>query len=292
MDTVINLDKPKGITSHDAVMRVKRLMKTRRVGHAGTLDPMATGVLVICVGEATKFVSMITDMDKQYLAVMKLGQRTDTYDAEGAVTAEAGYGRITREAALEVIGRYLGRTMQMPPMYSAIKQNGTPLYELARQGIEVQRPRREIVITELELTSFEPPYIGLSVTCGKGTYIRSLIDDIGEALGCHAHMTELRRTRVGSFKIEASALPDEILQKTYSCCTIDQALIQLPQVALTGLELTRALNGGAVKCSTGAGLSDGQLVRISTGAGRFLGVGMVAGGVIKMQRMLQTGGKT
>lgn len=289
MNLIINLDKPKGITSQDAVTMVKRLLGLKKVGHCGTLDPMATGVLVICTGEATKVSSMIVDMDKEYSAVMKLGERTDTYDAEGRVIASANPSGITKEAVQEVLARFRGRIKQKPPMYSAIKQAGTPLYKLARKGIDVERPEREIEITGLELESFDPPYAGIRVRCSKGTYIRTLADDIGAALGCFAHLSELRRLRVGRFFSEDSALPGEIALKPSSTCTIAQALIHLQEVTLFGTDLTTVSNGGAVKPSIDAAFSDGELLRLNDPDGLLLGIGIYSSGVIKVQRLLHLG---
>ncbi len=292
MDILVNLDKPRGITSQDAVTLVKRILKVKKAGHCGTLDPLATGVLVICTGEATKIASLVTDADKEYSAELKFGTRTDTYDSEGRVIATADFSCVMKDAVLAVLGRFRGRIMQRPPMYSAIKVKGTPLYKLARKGIELEVPEREVEITRLELASFDPPHASILVECGKGTYIRSLIDDIGTALGCLAHMTGLRRLRVGRFRAEDAARPEEILSKPFSSCTIDNALLQLSEFAVEGPDLKRALNGGAVRVSACAGFRDGGLLRIKSPDGALIGIGVCSGGLVKMQRMFNLGGKT
>ncbi|HEX4462515.1 MAG TPA: tRNA pseudouridine(55) synthase TruB, partial [Polyangia bacterium] len=212
MNGVLVVDKPRGVTSFDIVAMTRRALGVRRVGHAGTLDPLATGVLPVCVGDATKLVPFLMGGDKEYEAEARLGVTTDTLDAEGQVTSEmdaAGIGRADVEAAL---AGFRGAIRQRPPMHSALKVNGQRLYDLARQGIEVDRVERPIVVHSLTLTAFESPTLALHVRCGKGTYIRSLVADLGAALGVGAHMTALRRTRVGAFTLANAVTPDALVE--------------------------------------------------------------------------------
>lgn len=202
------IDKPSGPTSHDVVAAVRRATGIKKAGHAGTLDPMATGVVVVALGRSTRLIRYIQDQEKEYLAVARFGVATDTLDAEGEVVHEEAmdFDRVQLEA---ILPEFLGVIQQVPPMVSALKRDGVRLYELARQGIEVERPPRPVEILELELTSFEPgeqPLVGLRVVCGKGTYIRSLADDLAARMGGRAHLTALRRIRVGRLAIEEFGL--------------------------------------------------------------------------------------
>lgn len=208
---LIVIDKPQGVTSHDVVEAVRRRLHTKKVGHTGTLDPMATGVLVILLGHYTKLSNKFTNFDKEYFAELTLGSTTDTGDIEGKITktfAEETYQRITRSDVEAVLAKFIGDGFQIPPMVSAIKINGKRLYKLARCGIEVPREPRKITINELELKGFVLPKISFRVACSKGTYVRKLCEDIGQALGTGAHQSILRRTRVGNFTIEKAVKLD------------------------------------------------------------------------------------
>ncbi|HHV12908.1 MAG TPA: tRNA pseudouridine(55) synthase TruB [Clostridiales bacterium] len=208
---IINVYKEKGYTSHDVVAKMRGILKMKKIGHTGTLDPDAVGVLPVCMGKGTKLVDMITDTDKTYEAVLKLGITTDTQDMTGTVLKEApvtaGYGQI--EA---VVKGYIGEYMQLPPMYSAIKVDGKRLYELARQGKEIERERRRVVIRDIRILGYSGAEheVTMSVDCSKGTYIRTLLHDIGEALGCGGTMKSLVRTAVGQFKLENALRLSEI----------------------------------------------------------------------------------
>ena len=191
-DGMINVCKEKGFTSHDVVAKLRGILHQKKIGHTGTLDPDATGVLPVCLGKGTKLCDMITDRDKTYRAVMMLGRTTDTQDISGQILTEKAVNvdeREVRDAAVSFVGDY----MQIPPMYSAIKVDGKKLYELARAGQEVERKARHVVINALNITEIQLPYVTMEVTCSKGTYIRTLCQDIGEKLGCGACMTELVR---------------------------------------------------------------------------------------------------
>lgn len=211
LDGVLLLDKPKDITSNDALIRAKRLFNAKKAGHTGTLDPFATGLLPLCFGEATKFSQDLLDADKTYDTVVKLGEVTDTGDTEGLVLRTAKVPSLTLSDIETVLDRFRGAIKQVPPMYSALKRDGKPLYEYAREGITVERAARDVIIHELRLVDWQMPFMTLSVTCSKGTYIRVLGADIGEAIGCGAHLVALRRTRVGELSL-SDAIELESLQ--------------------------------------------------------------------------------
>jgi tRNA pseudouridine55 synthase len=198
------IDKPAGITSHDVVSRVRRILGTRKVGHTGTLDPFATGVLPIAVNDGTKAIPFLDEGIKCYEALMQLGVVTDTLDLTGKVLRESDYSSVSEQQLLDIFARFTGPILQIPPMYSAIKQGGQPLYKLARMGQEVERAARPVEIHSIELLSFAPPLVSIRVTCSRGTYIRTLADDIGAVTGCGAALKELRRTASGPFEIAAA----------------------------------------------------------------------------------------
>ena len=208
---IINIYKEKGYTSHDVIAKMRGILKMKKIGHTGTLDPDATGVLPVCMGKGTKLVDLITDRDKTYEAVIKLGITTDTQDITGAVlkTSEV---TVEFEQIEKVIISYIGEYLQLPPMYSAIKVDGKKLYELARQGIEIERELRKVTIKDIRILGYskEEHEVTIVVDCGKGTYIRTLIHDIGETLGCGATMKSLIRTAVGNFKIEEALKLSEL----------------------------------------------------------------------------------
>lgn len=204
MDGIFNINKPQDLTSFDIVARVRRITRERHTGHAGTLDPLATGVLPICLGKATRIIEYLFNETKTYRAEIELGVTTDSYDSTGKVLKTADSSGVTRERLEAVLAAFRGPILQTPPMYSALKYKGTPLYKLAREGLEVARESRPVHIYKLEITDWHLPYFSLEVICGKGTYIRSLAQDIGEALGCGAVMKNLVRTRVGPFTLEES----------------------------------------------------------------------------------------
>jgi tRNA pseudouridine55 synthase len=209
LNGVLIIDKPQGWTSHDVVAWVRKVLRIRKVGHGGTLDPLATGVLPIYLGEATKLVPFNLDGIKEYIATMKLGQETDTLDADGRIIAEMEGFLCTRQTVEEVLNRFRGRIRQRPPLYSAVKQQGVPLYKRARSGETPEVAEREAVVHALLLKGFSFPLVTLEIVCGRGTYIRSLCADMGRALGCGAHLVELRRTRSGRFGLDqAMSLED------------------------------------------------------------------------------------
>lgn len=204
MNGIFNIDKPSGWTSHDVVARVRRITGQKRVGHAGTLDPIATGVLPVVLGTATRLVEYLADADKAYRATLVLGATTDTYDREGTLTPNANALMPPREEVETALEQFRGEIEQLPPMHSAIKVGGKKLYELARQGIEVERQPRKVTISNLQLETYRPPTLQIFVECSKGTYIRSLAHDLGTALGTGAYLEALIRTRHGPFTLEGA----------------------------------------------------------------------------------------
>ncbi len=239
MNGVLIIDKPWGITSFDVIRRVRRILGTKKVGHAGTLDPIATGVLVVLVGKACKLSDMLLCENKRYIADFILGIRTDTYDTDGDVIDKCEAD--VSEGELEnVISGFLGEQMQIPPMYSAIKKDGIRLYELARRGEEIERPPRRISIHSIEKIGENK----LDICCSKGTYIRSLIHDIGEKLGCGAVMSGLRRTESGRFSISDAVTLEQLEEKGFEACglTIDQCL-DVPCIYVSDINAKKIKNG-------------------------------------------------
>ncbi|MFO8027142.1 MAG: tRNA pseudouridine(55) synthase TruB [Opitutales bacterium] len=199
---ILLVDKPQGITSHDVVSKLRRVFHIKKIGHAGTLDPMATGLLVMLVGKATKVSQFLMSMDKEYTGTIRLGQITDSQDADGEIVEELPVPELVAENVLKEMKSFIGDQYQTPPMFSAKKINGQKLYKLARQGKTVEREPRVINISKFELTRLEPPEIDFLVACSKGTYVRTIAHDLGERLGCGGHLSGLRRTGVGQFRIE------------------------------------------------------------------------------------------
>ena len=288
MDGVLVIDKPKGPTSFDVVRQVRGLLRVKKVGHTGTLDPMATGVLPLCLGEATKVAGFITEGDKAYDAVVRLGAETDTQDAEGKVVAEAPVPALTAALLEEVLGRFRGSFDQVPPMYSAVKVGGKRLYELARAGEEVERASRHVTVYELVLRDFSANQLRLSVRCSKGFFVRTLAYDIGRALGCGAHLEALRRTTSGPFTL-AQALPladlaelarePEALAKRL--VPISQALTDLPAVQVSAADAARVSHGVPVEAPAHPGR-----VRVVGPSDALLAVAEVVRGRLRYLRVL------
>lgn len=247
------VDKPSGVTSFSIVSLARRLTGVRRVGHAGTLDPLASGVLPIAVGVAARLIEYLDEDRKTYLATVRLGIATDTYDAEGAVTAEAGASDVDEAAVRDALRSFVGVIEQTPPVYSAIKVAGKPLYRYARAGGEVPRPRaRTVRIDAIELLRFEPPVVEFEVRCGGGTYIRSLAHDLGGRLGCGAHLAALRRTRSGGFGIGDAHTPEALREAAEGGCledlllAPDRAVERLPAAILGGARTRDVADGREV----------------------------------------------
>lgn len=212
IDGVLVVDKPMGPTSHDIVARIRRRFRLRKVGHGGTLDPMATGLLIILLGRGTKLSSLFSGSDKTYEGTMRLGVSTNTQDAQGEVTAERDFSSVTLEGMEEALKEFKGDIFQTPPMVSAVKVDGVPLYKHARKGREVERKARLIHIYEFKITGFQPPLAEFRVRCTKGTYVRTLCSDLGDRLGCGAHLERLRRTRSGDMDVESACQVAELME--------------------------------------------------------------------------------
>ncbi|MFO7576188.1 MAG: tRNA pseudouridine(55) synthase TruB [Pelovirga sp.] len=268
MHGLLLIDKPAGVTSHDVVQKIRRICATRKVGHAGTLDPLATGVLVVAVGDATKILQFLFTDEKSYRAVFKLGETTDTYDAQGTVLLRRPLPLLDEGTLETACQSFRGEISQLPPMYSALKSNGVPLYRLARQGKEIAREPRQIRITRLQVIAVAPPEVTIEVDCSKGTYIRSLVHDLGEQLGCGAHLTALRRLRSGRFGIDQcyslaalAALPDPAT----ALLGLGEALADYP-VVRPDQDALAALSFGIPplqeRCLSETPLADGDLVRL------------------------------
>lgn len=229
LDGVLLLDKPEGLSSNHALQRAKRTVDARKAGHTGTLDPFATGLLVLCMGKATKISGKMLDADKRYLATISFGAETDSGDLTGTVVTQAGedFAGVERDALEQAIAGFRGEIQQIPPMYSALKRDGVPLYKYAREGIELERPPRTVTIHRLDLLSCEGRQAVIDVECSKGTYIRTLAQDIGRALGCGAHLVALRRTRIGPFSLD-DAMTLEQLQAMPTPAQVLLPLDKLP----------------------------------------------------------------
>lgn len=270
------IDKPAGWTSHDVVAYLRRVLKLKKIGHTGTLDPMATGVLVLCLGAFTRLSSYITAADKSYSAVLHLGIETDTFDADGQIVAQNPAVPQNIACIEPVVQSFIGKSQQIPPMFSAIKLGGKRLYEFARKGESVTRQARHIEIYNLDITAFNAPFLHLDVCCSKGTYIRSLTADIGQKLGCGAHLAALKRTAVGGIKLSACTSLEVIdaLKDPDSLnallLDIDLALNGLPRVELVENFADRFLQGNAIWGVQG--LCD-KLYRVVDQQGVMLGIG-------------------
>ncbi len=296
---VILLDKPTGISSNDALQKVKRIYFAEKAGHTGALDPLATGMLPICLGEATKFSQFLLDSDKRYVVKAKLGERTNTSDSDGEVV-ETREVNVTREQLEQCVASFKGETDQVPSMFSALKYQGRPLYEYAREGIEVPREARKITVYSIELLRFEGDEIEMEVHCSKGTYIRTITDDLGEMLGCGAHVTYLRRTGVAKYPYEKmvtleqlnelleQAHRDEVAPKELLdplLMPMDTAVQDLPEVNLDA-ELTNLVQHGMPVPVLGA--PEGTPLRMTSGDEKlFIGVAEVnADGKVAPKRLV------
>jgi len=290
---ILLLDKPNGMTSNAALQKVKWLFFAKKAGHTGSLDPLATGLLPICLGEATKISAYLLDSDKHYSVRIKLGKTTTTGDAEGEILESREVGDLTQEKLEAAIRSFEGDIEQVPPMYSALKQDGVRLYKLARQGVTVERPPRPVTIHRLALTQFDLPEFEMDVSCSKGTYVRTLAEDIGSFLGCGAHVTSLRRTGVGPFQgqrmVTLEALEAQREEDRYAMdellLPLDYGLADLPKVELSADAAFYLKQGQAVFV---ANAPTGGRVRIYDHAALFLGIGEVQDdGKVGPKRLIQ-----
>jgi tRNA pseudouridine55 synthase len=280
------LDKPLGLSSNAALQSARRLYNAAKAGHTGTLDPLATGLLPLCFGEATKFASALLDADKEYAATLQLGVVTDTGDAEGAVLQRRPVN-LTQADVEAVLPQLTGAILQIPPMHSALKRDGIPLYAYARAGIEVERKPRPVSIHHLQLIDFAGDRVSIAAACSKGTYIRTLAEDIGNLLGCGAHLAALRRTRIGHLDIADAITLDRLEQSDTDdritlLKTVDSLLVELPAVLLGETSAAMFLHGQSVACEVP---TEGP-VRIFFGS-RFLGLGAAdSNGQLRPKRLI------
>jgi len=263
MNGILIFDKPAGITSHDVVATVRRTLKLKKVGHTGTLDPFATGVLPVALGEATKIIPYLDESIKEYHAVMELGVSTDTQDYTGKVLQQKNTDNITQGLIQEAMRSFVGTIAQVPPMFSAVKQGGVPLYKKARLGEEVERAPRQIVIHSLSLDHVQLPLVTFTVRCSRGTYVRTLANDLGASLGCGAHLVELRRTRSGIFSID-NAIQLDTLQEKFAEGSLSGHLIS-PLRALSHLPTLTLTADGAKNVGFGRAPSTADIETCPTG---------------------------
>ncbi len=300
VDGILVLDKPLGVSSNRALQSVKHLFGAAKAGHTGSLDPLATGVLPLCFGEATKFSQYLLDADKAYQSTFTLGTVTDTSDAEGKILEVRDATGITESDVMTALQQFEGEIEQIPSMFSAIKKDGQPLYKLARQGLEVERKPRRVVIKQLELRAFrggDSPEVDIYMECSKGTYVRSLAEDLGRVLGCGAFVSALRRTKAGPFSIESSVTQAalEAIKDSGEYPAID-ALLMPADAALGELPLVCLSESGGFYIRQGQAVMvpnapRGGIVRVALHSGEFLGIGeMLDDGRVAPRRLIVTGG--
>ena len=285
IDGVLLLDKPIGLSSNAALQRTKRLYRAEKAGHTGTLDPLASGLLPICFGDATKFAQALLDADKTYVATLRLGVTTTTADAEGEVVATRPVSA-SRPDLEAILPRFVGRIGQVPPRYSALKRDGRAYYEYARRGVEIDREAREVEIRSIVLLSWQAPEAVLAVHCGKGTYIRALAEDIGEALGCGAHLSALSRTATGGFALTDAHTLNALEERSESArdaalLPVDALVAGLARLDLEGIDAVHLGQGQPIACT---GVADG-VVRVYMD-GCFAGVADVSGGTVQARRLV------
>ena len=278
MNRVLVIDKPRGLTSHDVVARVRRLSKVRKVGHAGTLDPAATGVLIVLVGKATRLAQFFVELEKGYRGRIVLGVATDTQDATGKVESTSDPSRITRAQIEDAFSAFEGETTQVPPMVSALKRDGTPLYVLARRGEVVERQARPVSIRGLRVLSIDMPEVEFEMVCSRGTYVRTLAADIGEALGCGAHLGELARTAVGPFTLDDASPLDRLKRDDLESGTVGRSMFEaltfMPELRVTEAEEDRLSTGGSIDVdSERLPEASGEHLRLSLDGTELIAVG-------------------
>ena len=286
MDGIINVYKPVGMTSHDVVNRVRRIAGTKKVGHTGTLDPDAEGVLPICINRGTKVADMLTFSDKRYTATFKLGLTTDTLDISGNILTKSDVN-VTSEEIECTVKSFTGEIEQVPPMYSAIKIGGKKLCDLARKGIEVERKARTITVYSIDILDISGGEFTIDVHCSKGTYIRTLGHDIGQKLGCGATMIKLVRTQSSVFTMENSVKLDDLTSENFSNYMVSpDSLFDYEKLTVEGEILKKVLNGNAVKLNN---LTDGQMYKVYDDKGTFLCISRAEDGELKVEKMFFVG---
>lgn len=289
MDGILNINKPEGMTSFNVVREVKRMIKNKKVGHTGTLDPIASGVLPICVGRATKFADYIVQGKKAYLAELRLGIATETYDREGNILYTKDV-HLKDSEVLDGILNFRGEIEQVPPMYSALKVNGKRLYELARKGIEIERKKRKITIYSIDIVSIKLPYVSFKVTCSKGTYIRSLCHDIGNRLNCGGTMWSLKRISTGGFDIRDSIALEELSKDNILnyMISVDKVLYEYPKIFIEDKYVKKVLNGMSINDEEFLNkIVEDQLYRVYIEGHKFIGVGMNKNSQFKMVKLFE-----
>ena len=285
LEGILNIDKPAGMTSHDVVGRVRRVAGMRRVGHSGTLDPAATGVLVVCLGRATRLVEYLVGRPKTYLGVVRLGQTTDSYDADGEIVSTRPVPDLTSELIESLLDQFRGDILQVPPMVSAIKKDGKKLYELAREGKTVERPPRPVTIYQLDLLKAEGREITLRIQCSAGTYIRSIAHDLGQLLGCGGHLASLRREQVGEFGLDSAVPLDKLTAENIHSHLrpAELAVSHLPKLEVSFEEEADLLNGKLIQKSSNE--ENGALIQAFNPDGRFIGLVTANGKFWKAKKM-------
>ena len=293
MDGIVNVMKPAGMTSHDVVAKLRRVYHTKKVGHTGTLDPDAIGVLPICVGQATRLVEYFTEKDKTYKVIMKFGNETTTQDSSGEVTITTELPTLSKAEFCAVTEQFIGEIQQVPPMYSAIKKDGQPLYKLAREGVEVEIEPRPVTIHGIKVLMYNKESAMLEVHCGKGTYIRTLCQDLARACGSSAHMTYLMRLSSGDFNIadavplarlEQSETPEQFLQGMNDC------LHAMPAVTVTDKKMMeRIVNGLSQKAQGAESLAEGTVCRAVTQEGMLLAIGTITNQAFQPNKVFKCG---
>ncbi len=277
---LLNIDKPIKWTSHDVVAKLRRVLGVKKLGHTGTLDPMATGVLVLCVGRATKMARFLMGLDKEYLATMRLGGESDTLDAEGRIRISEDFPDVSSEDLHRICSNFIGIQDQIPPMFSAVKYKGQPLYKLARRGETVVRQAKQINIRSLEICHYQPPRVTFRVTCSSGTYVRVLAADIGKQLGCGAYLLELRRTLLGPFRCQDALTLDLAVrlaglgQLGESILPVSQGLERYPRLVVHSRAISRVITGQLLTKESfrevDCGIKKGDEVRIEDPDGKIL----------------------
>lgn len=284
MNGILNINKPAGITSHDVVSRVRKIAGMKKVGHTGTLDPFATGVLIVCLGKSTKIIRFLKD-DKEYIGEIKLGIKTDTYDVDGNIVERGDISGVTDDRIREQAKNFIGDIEQTPPIYSAIKVNGKKMYELARAGEEVEVKKRSVTIYHLEVLHIELPFVKIKVRCSAGTYIRSIANDLGENLGCGGYLHTLVRTKVGDFSIENSVdlqklNSDNIQEKLLNP---NDFLAHLPFITMDNKETEIIMRGGFLENRWNV---SGEWIRLLNAENKLIAIGEPRDDRIKPTRLL------
>lgn len=294
---VLPANKSAGVSTYDCIRRLKRVISLKKVGHAGSLDPFATGLVLLLTGEATKLSNYLMDMHKRYVADVKLGESTDTQDRTGRIVKSGDWRHIDADRIESVLRTFMGKRLQVPPMFSALKHQGKPLYTLARKGQRVERSAREVEVFEIKLLKCDLPFFRIEVFCSRGLYLRVLAEEIGEAMASPSHLYSLVRTRIGHFSLD-SAVPDDsfetFLQEEEPGYSMSDALGHLPALKLTVEQCGRLSRGVAprsAQCSCVLPAAEGSLVRLLGPSGELGGIGEVGmAGVLRIKRVFNMGG--